>query len=59
MIGGWLGFTRRNILQCLAGVGALHGPDLATCHDEVWNGVHGLSDMFGRLSQFEDLLVRR
>lgn len=59
MIGGWLGFTRRNILQCLVGVEAHNGPDLTMCHDEVLNGLHGLPDMFGRLHQFEDLLVRR
>ncbi len=59
MIGGWLGFTRRNILQCLTGIGAQNGPDLATCHDEVGNGLRGLPDMFGRLPQLEDLLVRR
>ena len=59
MIGGWLGFTRRNIVRCLAGVEALNGPDLAMCHEEVCNGLHGLPDMFGRLPELEDLLVRR
>jgi len=59
MIGGWLGFTRRNILQCLAGVGGQNGPELTMCHDEVRNGLHGLPDMFGRLPQLQDLLVRR
>jgi aminoglycoside phosphotransferase (APT) family kinase protein len=59
MIGGWLGFTRRNILQCLVGVAAHNGPDLTMCHDEVRNGLHGLPDMFGRLQQFENLLVRQ
>ena len=57
MIGGWLGFTRRNILRCLADVEASNGPDLTMCHDEVRNGLHGLPDMFGRLSELEDLLV--
>ncbi len=59
MIGGWLGFTRRNILQCVVGVEAHNGPDLTMCHDEVRNGLHGLPDMFGRLQQFENLLVRQ
>jgi aminoglycoside phosphotransferase (APT) family kinase protein len=59
MIGGWLGFTRRNILQCLVGVEAHNGPDLTMCHDEVRNGLRGLPDMFGRLQQFENLLVRQ
>ena len=57
MIGGWLGFTRRNIVRCLAGVEAPNGPDLALCHEEVRNGLHGLPDMFGRLPELEDLLV--
>jgi hypothetical protein len=57
MIGGWLGFTRRNIVRCLAGVEAT-GPDLAMCHGEVRNGLHGLPEMFSRLSELEDLLVR-
>ncbi len=56
MIGGWLGFTRRNIVRCLAGVEAPNGPDLASCHEEVRNGLHGLPDMFGRLPELEDLL---
>jgi aminoglycoside phosphotransferase (APT) family kinase protein len=59
MMGGWLDFTRRNILQCIAGVGAQNGPDLNMCHDEVRNGLRGLPDMFARLPQLEDLLVRR
>ena len=57
MIGGWLGFTRRNIVRCLAGVGAPTGPDLALCHEEVRNGLHGLPDMFRRLPALEELLV--
>jgi aminoglycoside phosphotransferase (APT) family kinase protein len=59
MIGGWLGFTRWNIVRCLAGVEASTGPDLAQSHEEVRNGLHGLPDMFGRLSEFEDLLISR
>ena len=57
MIGGWLGFTRWNILRCLAGVEASTGPELALCHEEVRNGLHGLPDMFGRLPELEALLV--
>lgn len=56
MISGWLGFTRRNIVRCLAGVEATTGPDLARCHEEVRNGLHGLPGMFGRLHSLEDLL---
>ncbi len=70
MIGGWLGFTRWNILRCLAGVDAStgpdlalshesvrNGPDLALSHESVRNGVRGLPDMFGRLPELEALLV--
>lgn len=56
MIGGWLGFTRWNIVRCLSGVEAPAGPELAQCHEEVRNGLHGLPDMFGRLPGFEGLL---
>jgi len=56
MISGWLGFTRWNIVRCLAGVEATTGPDLALCHEAVRNGSHGLPDMFGRLHSLEDLL---
>ena len=56
MISGWLGFTRWNIVRCLAGVEATTGPDLALCHEAVRNGLHGLPDMFGRLHSLEDLL---
>ena len=59
MIGGWLGHTRWNILRCLAGVEAGTGPDLALSHESAHNGVHGLPDMFARLPQLEDLLLRR
>ena len=34
MIGGWLGFTRWNIVRCVAGGEASTGPDLARCHEE-------------------------
>jgi Ser/Thr protein kinase RdoA (MazF antagonist) len=57
MMGGWLGFTRWNIVRCLAGIEAPTGPDLARCHEEVRNGLAGLPDMFGRLPEFEALLV--
>ena len=57
LIGGWLGFTRWNILRCLAGVEASTGPDLALSHQSVHNGVRGLPDMFGRLPQLEALLL--
>jgi aminoglycoside phosphotransferase (APT) family kinase protein len=56
MIGGWLGFTRWNILRCLAGAEASTGPELALSHESVRNGVRGLPDMFGRLPQLEALL---
>lgn len=59
MIGGWLGFTRWNILRCLAGVEASTGPDLALSHDSVRNGMRGLPDMFRRLPDLQDLLARR
>jgi hypothetical protein len=57
MIGGWLGFTRWNILRCLAGAEASTGPDLALSHESVRNGVRGLPDVFGRLPELEALLV--
>jgi hypothetical protein len=41
MIGGWLGFTKWNILRCLAGVEASTGPDLALSHESVHNGIAG------------------
>lgn len=56
MISGWLGFTRWNVVRCLAGVEATTGPDLALCHREVRNGLRGLPDMFGRLRSLEALL---
>jgi aminoglycoside phosphotransferase (APT) family kinase protein len=58
MIGGWLGFTRWNVVRCLGGVEAATGPDLDACHDEARNGLRGLPDMFARLPELEDLLVR-
>jgi hypothetical protein len=57
MIGAWLGFTRWNILCCLAGLEASTGPDLALSHESVRNGVRGLPDLFGRLPELEVLLV--
>ncbi|MFB9237675.1 phosphotransferase family protein [Plantactinospora siamensis] len=56
LIGGWLGFTRWNVLRCLAGVEASTGPDLALSHESVRNGVRGLPDMFGRLAELETML---
>ncbi len=56
LIGGWLGFTRWNILRCLAGAEAGTGPDLALSHESVRNGVRGLPDLFGRLPELEALL---
>jgi aminoglycoside phosphotransferase (APT) family kinase protein len=56
LIGGWLGFTRRNVLRCVAGVEASAGPELALSHESVRNGVRGLPDVFGRLPQLEALL---
>ena len=57
MIGGWLEHTRSNILRCLAGAHADTGPDLVLSHEIVRNGVRGLPDMYGRLPQFEALLL--
>jgi aminoglycoside phosphotransferase (APT) family kinase protein len=57
MIEGWLGFTRRNILQCVDGGRTSAGPDLDECHEEVRNGLAGLPDMFRRLAELEDLLA--
>ena len=56
MVGGWLGFTRWNILRCLAGAEAGTGPGLALSHESVRNGVRGLPDLFGRLPELETLL---
>ena len=56
MIEGWLGFTRWNIVRCLADVEPPTGPGLTMSH-EVRNGLHGLPDMFGRLPELEDLLA--
>jgi len=56
MIDGWLGFTRRNILRCVAGAGTIAGRDLDECHEEVRNGLGGLPDLFHRLPELENLL---
>ena len=56
MVGGWLGFTRWNILRCLAGAEAGTGPGLPLSHESVRNGVRGLPDLFGRLPELETLL---
>ncbi|GLY94623.1 aminoglycoside phosphotransferase family protein [Actinoplanes sp. NBRC 103695] len=57
MVGGWLGFTRWNILRCLAGAEAGTGPGLALSHESVRNGLRGLPDMYGRLPELEALLA--
>lgn len=57
MIGGWLGHTRWNILRCLAGAEASTGPSLVQSQESVRNGVRGLPDMFGRLSDLQALLM--
>jgi aminoglycoside phosphotransferase (APT) family kinase protein len=57
MIGGWLGFTRWNILRCLAGVEAGTGPDLTLSHEGARNGVRGLPVLFGRLPDLQELLL--
>nr|WP_221377344.1 phosphotransferase [Actinoplanes polyasparticus] len=57
MVGGWLGFTRWNIVRCLAGGEASTGPDLALSHESARNGVRGLPDLFDRLSELRRLLV--
>src|ERR1700723_596886 len=49
MIEGWLGFTRWNIVRCLAGVEPPTGPDLAMGHEQGRKGLHGLPVMFGLL----------
>jgi aminoglycoside phosphotransferase (APT) family kinase protein len=57
MIGGWLGFTRWNILRCLAGFEAGTGHDLALSHESVRNGVRGLPVLFGRFPELQELLM--
>jgi aminoglycoside phosphotransferase (APT) family kinase protein len=56
MIEGWLGFTRWNIVRCLAGADSPTGPDPAMVHEEVLNGLRGLPALFARLPDLEDLL---
>ena len=57
MVGGWLGFTRWNIVRCLAGVEASTGPDLALSHESARNGVRGLPELFRRLPELLRLLA--
>jgi aminoglycoside phosphotransferase (APT) family kinase protein len=57
MLEGWLGFTRRNILQCVGGGSTGAGPDIDEWHEEVRNGLSGLPDLFRRLPELEDLLA--
>jgi aminoglycoside phosphotransferase (APT) family kinase protein len=56
MIGGWLGFTRWNVVRCLAGVEATTGPELSLSHDGVRNGLRGLPEMFARVPELVELL---
>jgi aminoglycoside phosphotransferase (APT) family kinase protein len=57
MIEGWLEFTRWNIVRCLVGKEPPTGPDLASGHEEVCNGLRGLPDTFARLPELEDLIA--
>ena len=57
MLGGWLGHTRWSILRCLSGIEASTGPDLALSQEAARNGVRGLPELFGRLSDLEALLL--
>lgn len=57
MIEGWLGFTRRNIVQCISSGTTTTSEELAGCHEEVCNGLHGLPDMFHRLRELEELVA--
>ena len=57
-IGGWSWFTRWNLLRCLDGSEAATGPDLALSHQTVRNGLRGLPELFSRVPELEDLLVR-
>jgi hypothetical protein len=56
MIGGWLSFTRWNILRCLTGAEATTGPDLALSQESAHNGLRGLPTLFARLPDLETLL---
>ena len=56
IVSGWLGFTRWNVLRCLAGVEAGTGPELALSHESVRSGVHGLPELFARLPELQALL---
>lgn len=57
MIGGWLDFTRRNIVRCVRGRESPTGVELAVCHDEVRNGLRGLPDMFSQIPRLGNLLT--
>jgi aminoglycoside phosphotransferase (APT) family kinase protein len=57
MIGGWLDFTRRNIVRCVSGRPSPTGVELELCHDEVRNGLRGLPDMFSQIPRLGDLLT--
>lgn len=57
MIGGWLDFTRRNIVRCVSGRGSPTGVELEFCHEEVRNGLRGLPDMFSQIPRLGNLLA--
>ncbi|MEU4389633.1 phosphotransferase [Kribbella sp. NPDC023855] len=56
IIGGWLSFTRWNILRCFTTAEPSTGPDLAQSHDSTRNGLRGLPTLFARLPKLETLL---
>lgn len=57
MLGGWLDFTRRNIVRCVSGRESPTGVELEFCHDEARNGLRGLPDMFSQLPRLGNLLT--
>lgn len=57
MIGGWVDFTRRNIVRCVSGRESPTGVELEFCHDEVRNGLRGLPDMFNQIPRLGNLLT--
>lgn len=56
LLGGWLSFTRWNLLRCLTDVEAATGPELALSHQAVRDGLQGLPELFRRLPDLESLL---
>ena len=57
-VSGWLGFTHWNVTRGLTGAPVPNGPDAEQLHAEVRNGLHGLPELYERLPQLEELLVR-